>query len=208
MRFKLVATVSAMALVCVVSSTTFQAQQENAAGLADKICASCHGPRGNSVSPAFPKLAGQQKDYLEVQLKAFRDRTRGDPMAQAYMWGMTAQLTDQMIANLATYYAQQRPAPGKPADPKLAQAGQAIFEQGIPSAAVPACQTCHGQRAEGNAVIPRLADQHPEYLVKQLVSFKSKTRAEASAPPMHAVTSGMTFDQMESAAAYAASRGR
>ncbi len=208
MRFKLTATVSAMALVCVASSTTFQAQQSNAAASADQICASCHGPRGNSVSPAFPKLAGQQKDYLEVQLKAFRDRTRGDPMAQAYMWGMTAQLSDDMIANLATYYAQQRPAPGKAPDPKLAQAGQAIFEQGIASAGVPACQTCHGQRAEGNAVIPRLADQHPEYLVKQLVSFKTKTRAEANAPPMHAVTSGMTFDQMESVAAYAASRGR
>ena len=208
MRFKLPAILSAMALACAAASTTAQAQQSDAAALAGQICASCHGPRGNSVSPAFPKLAGQQKDYLEVQLKAFRDRTRGDPMAQAYMWGMTAQLSDDMITNLAAFYAQQKPTPGKAPDPKLAQVGRPIFEQGIASAGVPACQTCHGQRAEGNAVIPRLADQHPEYLVKQLVSFKSRTRAEAGAPPMHAVTSGMTFDQMEAVAAYAASRGR
>ncbi len=207
MRLQLTATVSAMALVCAAGSTTFQAQQPDAAAVAGQICASCHGPRGNSVSPAFPKLAGQQEDYLDGQLKAFRDRTRGDPMAQAYMWGMTAQLTDDMIAKLATYYAQQTPSPGKAPDPKLAQAGQAIFEQGIASEGVPACQTCHGQRAEGNAIIPRLADQHPEYLVKQLVSFKSRTRAEATAPPMHAVTSGMTIDQIVAVAAWASHLG-
>jgi len=79
------------------------AQENDARRLATEVCGSCHGPRGESISPAFPRLAGQQAQYLEEQLKAFRDRTRADPMAQAYMWGMSSQLDDRTISALAAY---------------------------------------------------------------------------------------------------------
>ena len=78
----------------------------------------------------------------------------------------------------------------------------AIFEQGIPAVKVPACRTCHGQDAEGNQKCPRLAGQHAEYLLKQLVMFKSEFRSGASAPIMHNMTTDMTFDQMQAVAAY------
>jgi len=67
------------------------------------VCSSCHGPDGRSISPTFPRLAAQQKDYLVAQLQAFRDKTRADPHAQTYMWGMAAQLSDQNIDAIATY---------------------------------------------------------------------------------------------------------
>jgi cytochrome c553 len=51
--------------------------------LASKVCATCHGPAGQSVAPTFPRLAGQTAEYLETQIKAFRDRTRADPHARA-----------------------------------------------------------------------------------------------------------------------------
>ena len=70
-------------------------------------CSACHGPRGISVAPMFPNLAAQQAVYLETQLKAFRDRSRADPHAQAFMWGMAAQLTDSAITEIAAYYAAQ-----------------------------------------------------------------------------------------------------
>jgi cytochrome c553 len=82
------------------------AQEAETAKFAAQVCTSCHGPGGNSTSPAFPKIAGQRAEYLENQLKAFRDRTRADPMAQAYMWGMTSQLSDSAIKNLAAFYAK------------------------------------------------------------------------------------------------------
>ncbi len=197
---KLVATLSALAVVW-AGSWTLHAQQ-TAAAMATQVCSACHGPRGNSTSPAFPRLAGQQKDYLVAQLTAFRDRSRGDPMAQAYMWGMASQLSDAMIGNLAEYFSSQKPTPGPKPDPKLAAAGQQIFEQGLPKTDVPACITCHLKGAVGNQTIPRLADQHAEYVVKQLVSLKSQVRADANAQPMHAVTAGLTFDQMLAVAAY------
>ena len=204
MTLKLTVWFSLMAVVCVGPS--LQAQQPDVGRVAAQVCASCHGPRGQSISPAFPRLAGQRKEYLEIQLKAFRDRTRGDPMAQAYMWGMTSQLTDDTIAKLAAYYSEQKPVLGKAGDTKLVQAGRTVFEQGIPAATVPACLTCHGKDAEGNATFPRLAGQHAEYLLKQLVMFKSELRSGANAPIMHNITTGVTFDQMQAVAAYLMSR--
>jgi cytochrome c553 len=178
------------------------AQQKPGAATASQVCASCHGPQGNSISPAFPKLAGQQKEYLEAQLKAFRDHTRADPMAQGFMWGMASQLSDQSIADLAAYFSSQKPTIGKPPDAKLAQAGRDIFTRGIPGANVAPCLTCHGPRGEGNGIIPRLADQHQEYVLKQLALFKTQVRADANSPLMHTVTGGMTFDQMAAVAAF------
>ena len=59
--------------------------------------------------------------------------------------------------------------------------------------------------AQGNAIFPRLAGQHAEYLVKQLVQFKSSLREGSNAALMHNVTTDMNFDQMEAVAAYLAS---
>jgi len=188
-------------LACILTAHPALAQQRGAA-IASEVCASCHGPKGNSPSSAFPNLASQQKDYLAAQLKAFRDHTRADPMAQAFMWGMASQLTDEAIGELAAYYASQKATPEKRPDAKLAKQGRDIFEHGIPDEKVPACITCHGARAEGNGPMPRLADQHPEYLLKQLALFKTQVRAGANSPQMHAVTGGMTFDQMAAVAAY------
>jgi cytochrome c553 len=69
------------------------------------VCSSCHGPGGQSISSTFPRLAGQQKDYLTTQLTNFRDHKRADPHAQTYMWGMAARLSNPTIVALATYYS-------------------------------------------------------------------------------------------------------
>ena len=183
-----------------------RAQPADAKRMAAEVCASCHGPGGHSTSAAFPRLAGQTKEYLTAQLKAFRDRSRGDPMAQAFMWGMSSQLSDDTIAALAAYYAEQKPSPGRPGDPKLVRDGQAIFESGIPASQVVACATCHQADARGKEVFPMLAGQHADYLVKQLALFKSELRSGANAAIMHGVSTGMTFDQMQAVAAYLASR--
>jgi cytochrome c553 len=204
MKSKLAVSLSISAAIFGFSAPV-QAQEE-AARVAAQVCASCHGQRGDSISPGFPKIGGQRAEYLEAQLKAFRDRTRADPMAQAYMWGMTSQLGDDMIQKLAAFYSSQKPPQGRAGDPKLVQAGKAIYEGGIPQAKVPACATCHGKNAEGNAGFPRLAGQHAEYLVKQLVLFKSAGRAGGNAVVMHNITTEISFDQMQAVAAFLASK--
>lgn len=163
-----------------------------------QTCAACHGANGRSVAPTFPNLAGQTAPYLEAQLKAFKNQTRGDPDAQAYMWGMAAPLSDALIGELAAYYAKQAPAKGK-GDSALITRGKEVFQQGIPTAQIPACATCHGAHGQGLAAFPRLAGQHAPYLLKQLIVIQSALR---NAPVMHGVVKELSREQMLAVAAY------
>jgi cytochrome c553 len=201
------ATVAALIIVAlaapVVSGIGRQRPAQDAATFAAENCASCHGPNGNSTETTYPRLAGQQKDYLEVQLKAFRGHERLTAPAMAYMLPRATRLSDARIAELAEYYSQQKPAAAAVANSSLLANGQLIFERGIPSAQVVACKTCHGSQGQGAAVIPRIASQHADYIVRQLAWFKNEQRSEPNAAAMHAVTSGMDLQQMIAVAAWA-----
>ncbi len=141
------------------------------------VCTSCHGEGGRSSNPAFPSLAGQSAPYIERQLKDFRDQTRAETDARAYMWGVSALLDDATIQSLAAYYAAQAPAPGhKHANAAVLARGKRIFEQGVPGTAVRACASCHGEKAEGASVFPRLAGQHAGYLERQMKVFGTRLR--------------------------------
>jgi cytochrome c553 len=165
------------------------------------VCSSCHGPDGRSISPTFPRLAGQQKDYIVAQLQAFRDKTRADPHAQTYMWGMAARLSDATIEGIAAYYASQAPVAGEPSASPQVAGGKKIFTEGIPSESVPACMSCHGENAEGNGPIPRLAGQHQAYLARQLEAFASMARANEI---MHENSKDLTPQQISEVTAYLA----
>ena len=175
------------------------ADKKAAAKMATETCASCHGPGGRSTAPTFPRLAGQQPAYIEAQLKAFRDQTRGDPDAIAYMWGMASQLSDGTIAALADYFSQQRAAEGTKGDAAAIAKGREIYEKGVPSLQIPACETCHGKGAVGAGAFPRLAGQHAPYLFKQMLVIQNVLR---SAPVMHGIVKDLTPAQMQAVAAY------
>ncbi|MCG6861975.1 MAG: c-type cytochrome [Chromatiaceae bacterium] len=49
------------------------------------------------------------------------------------------------------------------------RAGEHLATQGRDG--IPPCSSCHGPKGEGQATFPRLAGQHPLYLVKQLEDF-------------------------------------
>jgi len=166
-----------------------------------QVCSSCHGSEGRSISPTFPRLAGQQKDYLVAQLQAFRDKTRADPHAQTYMWGMAARLSDPTIDAIAIYYASQAPVAGKPSASPETAGGEKIFTEGIPSESVPGCMNCHGEKAEGNGPIPLLAGQHQAYLARQLEAFASMARANEI---MHENSKDLTAAQISEVSAYLA----
>jgi cytochrome c553 len=170
-----------------------------------RVCSSCHEFGGANVSPifTFPRLAGQQKDYLVAQLKTFRDKTRADPRARAYMWDRAAHLSDAMILALAGYYSAKPPVAGKPGTSPEIAAGAKIFAEGIPSENAPACMACHGAKAEGNGPIPRLAGQRRAYLAGQLQAFESNARAN---PIMHQETKSLTLEQIREVTAFLATQ--
>jgi cytochrome c553 len=164
-----------------------------------ETCGTCHGVNGRSVSPTFPNLAAQTAPYLEAQLKAFKDQSRADPDAQAYMWGMASLLSDTTINALAAHFAAQPAAPGRGGNSPLIAQGKHLFEEGVPERQIPPCASCHGAHAEGLAVFPRLAGQHAPYLLKQLLVIQSVLR---TAPVMHGVIKDLTKDQMQAVVAY------
>jgi len=170
-----------------------------------RVCSTCHEFGGANVLPifTFPRLAGQQKDYLVAQLKAFRDKSRADPRSRAFMWDRAAHLSDAMIEGLAGYYAAEPPVAGEPdTSPEIA-AGAKIFAEGIPTQNVPACVGCHGDKGQGNGPIPRLAGQHRLALERQLAYFVSRARAS---PIMHQETIGLTPGQMRAVSAFLATQ--
>ncbi len=164
-----------------------------------ETCAACHGVDGRTISPTFPNLAAQTAPYIELQLHAFKDQTRADPDAQAYMWGMASQLSDLAISGLAAYFSTQTAAEGRVGNAARIAQGKQIFADGVPARQIPPCASCHGAKAEGSGPIPRLAGQHAPYLLKQLLVIQSVLR---TAPVMHGVIKDLNRDQMQAIVTY------
>lgn len=98
-------TLLAASLFSLALSSPSWASGDAAAGKTKSTaCGACHGPDGNSTVPDFPKLSGQNEDYLNHTLQAYKTKAR----TNAIMNGQAATLTDQDIANLAAYYASQK----------------------------------------------------------------------------------------------------
>jgi cytochrome c553 len=148
-------------------------------------CSSCHGPQGKSSNAQWPNLAAQQSLYLINQLKAFKSGSRQNTLMQP----LAASLSEEGINNLAAYFSSQQ-AVKAGGDPTLAKSGQS-------KASI--CLGCHGPSAEGKGQFPRLAGQHPEYLVQQLKNFKQGSRESG---PMQAIAANLSEEDMKALAAY------
>ena len=132
-------------------------------------CSACHGLDGNSTNPTVPSIAGQVGIYLHWQLLLYRDKRRVDPQ----MAPIAAALSESDMADLAAFFAAQRPAPpaAGPPDPARAETGQRL-------AATYHCDDCHGRDFAGREYAPRLRGLSREYLVAQMRGFKARTRGD------------------------------
>ena len=172
-----------------------------AVATAQQVCSNCHGIDGNSVSPNFPRLAAQQKDYLVEQLTTFRNHHRSDPAGFEYMWGLSRHLSDAQIRDLAAYFSSQQPTRNAPGDAALAARGEEVFKHGVPAKDIPPCGSCHGPDAQGNGNFPRLAGQHADYIEKQLVVFQ-RTNERPEGAVMKTVAHLLTQDNIVAVANY------
>ena len=170
--------------------------------LAQQVCSNCHGVTGNSVSPNFPNLAAQQEAYLVAQLNGFKSKSREDPPGPEYMWGLSRNLTDKQIQEIATYFAAQPLShQGIEGKPDRVAAGKAIFTDGIADKGVPPCGSCHGPEGRGNGNYPHIAGQHAHYVEKQLAVFQ-QTNARPEGTLMKTVTHNLSNDDIVNVAAY------
>lgn len=73
-----------------------------------QACVNCHGPNGRGLPPVYPYLAGQYRDYLEMQLKAFAKGERGGGRL-GIMQDIAQRMTTSEIEDVAAYFASVRP---------------------------------------------------------------------------------------------------
>ncbi len=135
-------------------------------------CQKCHGPVGDSDTPIYPRLNGQQAAYIAAQLKNFRDHKRDDTHARGYMWGMARTLDDKAITDLGQYFANQKPTLAQTGG-ALAGDGDRLYHFGDPARGIIACQQCHGRHGEGAGAIPRVAGQNAANFRMVLSGFRS-----------------------------------
>src|SRR5205814_4135107 len=72
--------------------------------IVDRLCAACHGADGNSPSPTNPSIAGQNADYITLQLAHYQSGIRPSPVMQS----MVANLTPEDMQSLGAFFAQQK----------------------------------------------------------------------------------------------------
>jgi cytochrome c553 len=189
-----------LALIALAALGTAQAAGDAAAGKTKSAsCAACHGPDGNSPTPAFPKIAGQHAAYLEKQLHEFKSGDR----VNATMNAMAMPLSDQDIADLAAYFSSQEVTIGEAAADKV-ELGESIYRAGNMASGVAACAGCHGPAGAGNpmAKFPSLKGQYADYTVLQLQHFRSGERNNDAGAMMRGVAGKMTDAEIEAVAQY------
>jgi len=177
------------------------ADQARAQRLHGGNCMLCHGANGESTSEVFPRLAGQNAEYVASELAAFASGAR----PSTAMAGIASRLTPAEMKALGRLYQQMEP-PREPArDPALAAVGHYIHHFGNRFSGVPSCASCHGADARGRANLPRLANQFPSYLLAQLEKFNERVRTDEN-QIMHTITSRMTKLEMAAVSEYLSSK--
>lgn len=167
-------------------------------------CKTCHGIDGQGFrgSNPMPRLAGQQPEYIENQLKAFIEHRRNNPV----MFNVAHVLSPAMLEALTTKFKDLDPKPLGGATKANVAEGKTIYEDGVPSANVPPCASCHGPEAKGDGQFPRLAGQLNDYVIRKLTNW-DKERGQDKANPdssaiMQPIAHDLTEAQVRAVAAY------
>ena len=169
-------------------------------------CAACHGANGNGIiNPEWPKLAAQHSAYTVAQLQAFKTNARKNPV----MYGQSATLSDQDMADIAAHFAAQKNVPGVASKDSLA-IGNRLYRAGDVTRQLPACSACHGPTGAGNAAAryPRIGGQNATYTQNQLASYKKGATGERNdgkhAQMMVSVAGKLTEAEIAALASYVA----
>ncbi|MCO4768998.1 MAG: hypothetical protein KDA24_03145 [Deltaproteobacteria bacterium] len=141
------------------------------------VCVSCHGAHGEG-RPALdgPRIGDLDSGYIQSQLEAYRDGTRGshpDDVDARSMVAIAKGLPDGVIATLAPYVAALSPQPLPPGEP--IEGAELEYQP---------CGACHGADAAGvPGVGPALLHLPTDTLVTQLGKYQEGLRGGANDLP-------------------------
>ena len=183
-----------------LAGTVAQAQNAELARAEEIVqgqCFICHGMDGESSSPVFPRLAGQNAAYVARQLSDYKSGKR----VSSAMQPMVRDLNAADFKALGAWFASRKPQAHAVEDAELAQVGRFIYQRGNPYSGVAACAACHGPKGHGTEALPRLAGQHALYTENQLKAFNKRQRTNDNAV-MHLIASKLTEFEMKAVSSY------
>jgi cytochrome c553 len=196
-RLSLAAVLSALAGAALPAAAADPQVMARGEEIVQAKCFICHGAEGESSSPAFPRLAGQNAVYVVRQLSDYKSGRRKSSTMQP----MVEDLNEADFKALGTFFASRPTFVHEMADPELAAVGLYIFKRGNPDSGVAACASCHGANAHGTDSLPRLAGQHAQYTLNQLKQFNKRERTNDNAV-MHGIASKLTELEAKGVASY------
>jgi len=95
---------AAVTLLFAASPATFAGDLERGRARAEMLCQTCHGLDGRATLPGAPNLSGQNRDYLVIQLEAYRGGSRTHPQMSI----VAGSLSDEDIEDVAEWYSSIR----------------------------------------------------------------------------------------------------
>lgn len=146
--------------------------------LDEERCLECHDENGHDSSQGavnkFATLSGQLEAYIVKQVHDFRDGKR----QYDFMMMMAKNLSEQDLADIASYFGQQNKMHGDGGGAN-SQASN-LFQFGDATRQIIACTQCHGAdgrgRIDGKIIYPAIAGQQWSYLEQQLRNWRSGER--------------------------------
>ena len=129
-------------------------------------CSACHGTAERPPLAGMPTLAGQQEEFLVLQLILLREGLREVPPMADLLKGWT----DTELQDVAAYFSRERALPGSAdRDPQR-------FERGAGLARTMGCGSCHLAGFTGQQQVPRIARQREDYLLASLKAYRDNKR--------------------------------
>lgn len=153
----------------------------------DKGCVACHGDDANTPSqPQYPKLAGQNKDYIIAQIDDIRKGLRNNGHS-IVMRGTI--IVDQKEIGMIAEWLESIPI--DIIEEKLNTDGAKLFQD-------KSCTTCHGANAKSPSlsVYPKLAGQNKIYSLSQMLDIKTGKRNSGNSAAMQGVLYSVTTKDM------------
>jgi len=157
-------------------------------------CTMCHGAQGTSASNA-PNLAGQYPEVVIKQLHDYKDGNR----VNAVMQGLARSLSDADMRDLAAYYATLPKA--RTAPTTYTEDLPPLVRVGAPLRNIAPCIACHGG-VDQKFGAPWIEGMPKDYLVAQLVAFKTGERRNDAEAQMRTMARTMSEREIDEVATF------